>query len=41
MAITSADPDNNTATPRPSVSFGNASGGGDRSLRTEFPLDTG
>ena len=41
MAITSADPDNNPATPRPSVSFGNASGGGSRSLRTEFPLDTG
>ena len=41
MAITSADPDNDPNTPRPSVSFGNASGGGSRSLRVEFPLDTG
>lgn len=41
MAITSADPDNDPNTPRPSVSFGNASGGGSRSLRAEFPLDTG
>ena len=41
MAITSADPDNNPATPRPSISFGPASGGGIRSLRAEFPADTG
>ena len=41
MAITSADPDNDPNTPRPSVSFGPASGGGSRSLRAEFPLDTG
>ena len=41
MAITSADPDNNPATPRPSISFGSASGGGSRSLRAEFPADTG
>jgi hypothetical protein len=41
MAITSADPDNDPNTPRPSISFGNASGGGSRSLRTEFPADTG
>ena len=41
MAITSADPDNNPATPRPSVSFGSASGGGSQSLRAEFPADTG
>ena len=41
MAITSADPDNNPATPRPSISFGPASGGGSRSLRAEFPADTG
>ena len=41
MAITSADPDSNPATPRPSVSFGSASGGGSRSLRAEFPADTG
>ena len=41
MAITSADPDNRPETPRPSISFGPASGGGDRSLRAEFPADTG
>ena len=41
MAITSADPDNNPATPRPSISFGSASGGGRQSLRAEFPADTG
>jgi hypothetical protein len=41
MAITSADPDNNPATPRPSISFGSASGGGSQSLRAEFPADTG
>jgi len=41
MAITSADPDNDPNTPRPSLSFGPASGGGSQSLRTEFPLDTG
>ena len=41
MDITSADPDNNPATPRPSISFGPASGGGSRSLRAEFPADTG
>lgn len=41
MAITSADPDNDPNTPRPSISFGSASGGGSRSLRAEFPADTG
>tara|TARA_E500000318_G_scaffold45187_1_gene42682 strand:+ start:7787 stop:9205 length:1419 start_codon:yes stop_codon:yes gene_type:complete len=46
MAITSADPDNNPATPRPAISFGNAfnvasDADGNQSLRAEFPDDTG
>jgi len=41
MAITSADPDNNPATPRPSLKFGDPTDAGNQSLRKEFPADTG
>lgn len=40
MAITSADPDNNPATPRPSLKFGTPNDSGNQSLRKEFPHET-
>lgn len=40
MAITSADPDNNPATPRPSLKFGTPTDSGNQSLRKEFPHET-
>ena len=41
MAITSADPDNDLNTPRPSLKFGAVSDSGNQSLRAEFPTETG
>jgi hypothetical protein len=39
MAITTSDPDNDPATPRPSLKFGTSSDAGNQSLRKEFPAE--
>ena len=41
MAITTSDPDNDPATPRPSLKFGTSSDAGNQSLRKEFPAENG